>query len=52
MLAVSMKALSLQDLWGIEDVAKANQNRLNTGRSERLQKKIAEHEEYMRDHED
>jgi len=41
-----------KDLWGIEDVAKANQNRLNTERSERLQKKIAEHEEYMRDHED
>ena len=37
------------DLWGVEDIAKANQNRLKTGRSERLQKKIAEHEEYMRD---
>jgi len=39
------------DLWGVEDIAKANQNRLKTGRSERLQKKIAEHEEYMRDYE-
>ena len=37
------------DLWGVNDIAKANQNRLKTGRSERLQKKIAEHEEYMRD---
>ena len=38
-----------KDLWGVNDIAKANQNRLKTGRSERLQKKIAEHEEYMRD---
>ena len=37
------------DLWGVEDIAKANQNRLKTGRRERLEKKIAEHEEYMRD---
>ena len=41
-----------KDLWGIEDVAKANQNRLKNGRSERLEKKIAEHEEFMRDSED
>ncbi len=40
-----------RDLWGVEDIAKANQNRLKTGRSERLPKKIAEHEEYMRDYE-
>jgi len=39
-----------KDLWGVEDIAKANQNRLKTGKSERLQKKIAEHEEYMRDY--
>jgi len=41
-----------KDLWGIDDVAKANRSRLETGRSKRVQKKIAEHEEYMRDHED
>ena len=29
-----------KDLWGVKDIAKANQNRLKTGRSERLQKKI------------
>ena len=39
------------DLWGVEDIAAATQNRLKTGRSKRLQKKIAEHEEYMRDYE-
>ena len=38
-----------KDLWGVNDIAKANQNRLRTDRSERLQKKIAEHEEYIRD---
>jgi len=36
-------------LWGLEDIAKANQNRLKTGKIKRLQKKIAEHEEYIRD---
>jgi hypothetical protein len=41
-----------KDLWGIDDVAKANRSRLEAGRSKRVQKKIAEHEEYMRDHED
>jgi hypothetical protein len=42
-----------KDLWGINDIAKANQNRLKTGRSERLEKKIAENEqEYIRDFED
>jgi hypothetical protein len=30
-----------KDLWGVEDIAKANQNRLKTGRSKRLQKKTA-----------
>ena len=39
----------VRDLWGVEDIAKANQNRLKTGKSKRLQKKIAENEEYMRD---
>ena len=29
-----------KDLWGVKDIAKANQNRLKTGRSERLPKKI------------
>ena len=37
------------NLWGVNDIAKANQNGLKTGRSKRLEKKIAEHEEYMRD---
>ncbi len=37
------------DLWGVIDIAKANQNGLKTGRSKRLEKKIAEHQEYMRD---
>ena len=37
------------DILGVEDIAKANQNRLKTGKSKRLQKKIAENEEYMRD---
>jgi hypothetical protein len=42
-----------KDLWGINDIAKANQNRLKTGRSEILEKKIAENEqEYIRDFED
>jgi hypothetical protein len=38
-----------KDLWGIEDVARANQSRLKADRSERVEKKIAEHEEFMRD---
>ncbi len=38
-----------KDLWGVNDIAKANQNRLKTGRSERLKKKMADHEEHMRD---
>jgi hypothetical protein len=37
-----------KDLWGIEDVARANQNRLKDNRNERVHKKIAEHEELMR----
>jgi hypothetical protein len=37
-----------RDLWGIEDVARANQNRLKDNRNERVHKKIAEHEELMR----
>jgi hypothetical protein len=37
------------DLWGIEDVARANQSRLKADRSERVEKRIAEHEEFMRD---
>jgi hypothetical protein len=35
-----------KDLWGIEDIARANQSRLKADRSERVEKKIAEHEEY------
>ena len=38
-----------RDLWGIDDVARANQSRLKADRSERVEKKIAEHEEFMRD---
>ncbi len=38
-----------KDLWGIEDVARANQSRLKADRSERVEKKIAEHEEFTRD---
>ncbi len=34
---------------GIEDVARANQRRLKADRSERVEKKIAEHKEFMRD---
>ncbi len=37
-----------KDLWGIDDSARANQSRLKAGRSERVEKKIAEHEEFMR----
>jgi hypothetical protein len=38
-----------KDLWGIEDVVRANQSRLKADRSERVEKKIAEQEEFMRD---
>jgi hypothetical protein len=36
-----------KDLWGIEDVARANQNRLKADKSERVERKITEHEEFM-----
>ncbi len=36
-----------KDLWGIEDVAKANQSRLKADKSERVERKIVEHEEFM-----
>ncbi len=35
-------------LGGIEDIARANQNRLKDNRNERVRKKIVEHEELMR----
>ncbi len=38
-----------KDPWGIEDVARANQNTLKSDGIERVEKKIAEHEEFMRD---
>ncbi len=37
------------DLWGIDNIARANQSRLKADRGERVEKKIAEHEEFMRD---
>ena len=53
MLPITVKMIvylkKISDLWGVNDIAKANQTRLKTRRSERLEKKIAEHEEYMRD---
>ncbi len=36
-----------KDLWGIEDVARDNQNRLKADKSERVERKFAEHEEFM-----
>jgi hypothetical protein len=36
-----------KDLWGIEDVARANQSRLKDDKSERVERKIAEHDEFM-----
>ncbi len=36
-----------KDLWGIEDVARANQSRLKADKSERVEGKIVEHEEFM-----
>jgi hypothetical protein len=38
-----------RDLWGIDNIARANQSRLKADRSERVEKKIAEYEEFMRD---
>ncbi len=38
-----------RDLWGINNIARANQSRLKADRSERVEKKIAELEEFMRD---
>ena len=38
-----------RDLWGIEDVAKAHAHRLKGVRDIRIEKKIAEHEEFMND---
>jgi hypothetical protein len=37
-----------RDLWGIDDIARANQSRLKADRSERVEKKIVGHEEFMR----
>jgi hypothetical protein len=36
-----------KDLWGTEDAARANQSRLKADKSERVERKIAEHEEFM-----
>ena len=36
-----------KDLWGIEDVHRANQNRLSRNRSERVERRMAEHEEFL-----
>jgi hypothetical protein len=36
-----------KDLWGVEDVARANQSRLKADKSEKVERKIAEHEEFM-----
>jgi hypothetical protein len=41
-----------RDLWGIDDIARANQSRLKADRSDRVEKKIVEHEEFMRDDDD
>jgi hypothetical protein len=38
-----------RDLWGIDDIARANQSKFKADRSEGVEKKIAEHEEFMRD---
>jgi hypothetical protein len=38
-----------RDLWGIDNITRANQSRLKADRSERVKKKIAEHEELMTD---
>ncbi len=38
-----------RDWWGIEDIVKANQRRLKADRNERVEKKIAKHEKFMRD---
>ncbi len=38
-----------RDLWGIDDIARANRSRLKADRSERVEKKITDHEEFMRD---
>ncbi len=38
-----------RNLWGIEDIARANQSRLKADRSERVEKKVVEHEEFTRD---
>ncbi len=38
-----------RDLWGIDDIARANQSRLKADRSEKEEKQIVEHEEFMRD---
>jgi hypothetical protein len=38
-----------RDLRGIDNIARANQSRLKADRSERVEQKIAEHVEFMRD---
>jgi hypothetical protein len=37
-----------RDLWGIKDIDRANQSWLKAGRSERVARKITEHEEFMK----
>jgi hypothetical protein len=44
-----IRFLKKKDLWGIEDAARANQSRLKADRSERVEKKIVELKEFMRD---
>jgi hypothetical protein len=41
-----------KDLWGIEDVHKANENRKASSKNERVEKKIAEHNDFMKELED
>ncbi len=38
-----------KDLCGIKNIARANQSWLKADRSERVERKIAEHEEFMKD---
>ena len=41
-----------KDLWGIEDVHKANDNQKASSKNERVEKKIAEHNDFMKELED
>jgi hypothetical protein len=38
-----------RDLWGLKDIIRANQSRVKAGRSARLERKIPEQEEFMKD---